>query len=327
MENFIFAVVGCTGLVGRAVLSAMAEYGLPVGEVRLFASKRSAGGKIDFLGESITIECLKDGCFRGVDVAFFCAGREVSFKHVRTAVECGCLVVDNSSCFRMDGDVPLVVPEVNFDAITPKSKLIANPNCSTIQTAIPLNALNLSFGLQRVNFCTYQAVSGSGQKGISALKHAKTGVYPYDIANNCIPQIGAFLKNGYTEEEEKMIRETKKILGLPNLKISATCVRVPVEFCHGVSVCVELEKPFTLYNVRETLAGTKGVRLVDDFNEGAYPVNDIAVGKDDVFVGRIRRDVSCENGLIFYCVADNVRKGAGVNAVQIVKEFVRRGWL
>ena len=319
------AVVGATGLVGRTVLKVLDEYGLCDCPPDLYASERSEGKTVFAMGGEIPVCALKRERLCGYDVVFVCAGSKVAEQIVPFAAKgCG-LVIDNSSCFRRCNEVPLVVPEINVADVDGKTRVVANPNCSTIQCALPLNALK-SFGIKSVRFTTLQAVSGSGQKGINALKHALNGVsdgfYPCDISKSTLPEIGCMTSGGYTEEEEKMIFETRKILHLPDIKISATCIRVPVENCHAASVCVELDENFTLNGVTKAISAQAGVRVCD------APVTlltqELASGGDDVFVGRIRRDKATENGVCFYCVADNVRRGAASNAVKIAKAIFER---
>lgn len=323
MRRYTVAVVGATGLVGRMFLKVMEEYAFPVGELRLFASKMSEGKTLQFCGEDHTVRTLSDDSFKGVDIALFSAGSGVSERYVPLAKWSGALVVDNSSFWRMNDDVPLVVPEINFpDAIG--HRVIANPNCSTIQAVLPLFYVAKKYGLKSVRYTTYQAVSGSGQKGISALKHALNGIfdgfYPADIASTCIPKIGDFTTMGYTAEEMKMTNETRKILHMESLPVSATCVRVPVPNCHAVCISAELGRPFTEDGVRDALEGQRGIVLTD-----GYPTSADADGKDDVYIGRLRRDLASENGILMYAVADNVRKGAAANAVQIALAAIRNG--
>jgi len=328
MKRYNVAVVGATGLVGRTFLQVLEEYNFPIGDVRLLASERSAGSKVEFFGRERTVELLTEDSFKGVDIALFSAGGEVSGRFAPIAAESGALVIDNSSRWRMEEGVPLVVPEVNLGDYA-GSGIIANPNCSTIQSVLPLFPLHKKYGLKRVSYTTYQAVSGSGQKGKNDLNRTLNGqsaeFYPHDISKTCIPEIDAFLPNGYTKEEKKMIDETRKILHLPSLKATATCVRVPVPNCHAVSIAVELERPFTLDGVRQALSEQRGVVLADDPASHDYPVATKADGRDEVFVGRIRIDESCENGLLLYCVADNIRKGAAANAVQIALGLIENG--
>ena len=321
MKSYNVAVVGATGLVGRTFLKVLEEYNFPIKNLVLYASKRSAGSIVNFMGKDYTIVELTEDAFEDCDIALFSAGGSVSKQFAPIAAKKGAIVVDNSSAWRMDDNCALVVPEINMEDVYCNGNIIANPNCSTIQSVLPLKALNDKFGLKKVVYTTYQAVSGSGQKGIDDLKRCKNGeknqFYPYDIANTCIPEIDEFLEDGYTKEEMKMVNETRKILHLPDLLVSATCIRVPVEACHGVMMQVQLDKNFTLDEVREALANQPGVVLYDDVKNHIYPNSLVAKDQDKVYVGRIRYDIANENSILLYCVADNIRKGAASNAVQI----------
>lgn len=321
MKTYNVAVAGATGLVGRTFLKVLEEYNFPINNLVLYASKRSAGKVIVFKGKEYVIEELTEDSFDNIDIALFSAGGSVSKQFAPIAAKKGAVVVDNSSAWRMEEDCALVVPEINLEDVYSKSNIIANPNCSTIQSVLPLKALSDKFGLKKVVFTTYQSVSGSGQKGINDLENCLQGkkneFYPYDIANTCIPEIDEFLEDGYTKEEMKMVNETRKILHLPDLPVSATCIRVPIKACHGVMMQVELEKEFTIPEVKEALSKQKGVVLYDDVKNHIYPNSIIAKDKDEVFVGRIRKDLANENSILLYCVADNIRKGAASNAVQI----------
>lgn len=321
MKKYNIAIVGATGLVGRTFLKVLAEYDFPINNLVLYASSRSAGTKINFKGQDYTVIELTKDAFDDIDIALFSAGGSISKEYAPIAANKGAVVIDNSSAWRMNDECALIVPEINLSDAYTKSKIIANPNCSTIQSVLPLKPLLDKFGLKRVCYTTYQAVSGSGQKGVNDLVRCKNGekpeFYPYDIANTCIPEIDEFLDDGYTKEEMKMVNETRKILHLDNLLVSATCIRVPVESCHGVMMQIELEKPFTLDEVKEALKNQPGIVLYDDVKNHIYPNSIVAKDQDQVYVGRIRRDLTCENGLLLYCVADNIRKGAAANAVQI----------
>ncbi|MGI6710583.1 MAG: aspartate-semialdehyde dehydrogenase [Bacilli bacterium] len=325
MKKYNVALVGATGLVGSTFIKILQEKNFPVKNLKLLASANSAGKQIECFGKMWTVEELKEDSFKDVDIALFSAGGSISQKFAPIAAKAGATVIDNSSAWRMDKNVPLVVPEVNFDSIK-DAKLIANPNCSTIQVILPLAALKQKYGLKKVNFATYQSVSGSGMKGINDLlvtrKGEKNTFYPYPIVDTCIPQIDVFLENGYTKEEMKMVDETRKILNLPDLKVSATCIRVPVLSCHGVSIQVELEKDFKVEDVKELMKNFPGIVLADDPSNAVYPVSTIATNTDNVYVGRIRRDLSTEKGLLLYTVADNIRKGAASNAVQIAEKII-----
>ena len=321
MKAYNVAVVGATGLVGRTFLEVLEEYNFPINNLVLYASKRSAGKIINFMGKDYEIVELTEEAFDNIDIALFSAGGSVSKQFAPIAAKKGAIVIDNSSAWRMVDECALIVPEINIEDAYGKSKIIANPNCSTIQSVLPLKALNDEFGLKRVVYNTYQAVSGSGQKGINdlrgCLKGEKNEFYPYDISKTCIPEIDEFLDDGYTKEEMKMVNETRKILHLPDLLVSATCIRVPVESCHGVMMQVELNKEFTIEEVKQCLQKQDGVILYDDFKNHIYPNSLIAKGQDKVYVGRIRRDIANDNSILLYCVADNIRKGAAGNAVQI----------
>ena len=279
-----------------------------------------------FKNKEYTVEELIESSFdRDIDIALFSAGGDISKKFAPIAAEKGVLVVDNSSAWRMESGVPLVVPEVNPETAFKNSGIIANPNCSTIQAMVPLKPLYEKYGLKRVIYSTYQAVSGSGHKGIEDLENGLRGeepkTYPYPIVNNCLPHIDKFLENGYTKEEIKMIDETRKILRIPDLPVTATCVRVPVMNSHSVSITAELERDFDLEELKEALGNFAGMVLVDDVNSNEYPLASDATGQDKVLVGRVRRDFSTEKGINLWVVADNIRKGAATNAVQIAELF------
>lgn len=342
MKNFKLAVVGATGVVGRIALKVLEEKHLPISEYVLFASKKSAGTKIEFLGKEYIVKELNESSFdEGFDFAIFSAGATTSKKYAPIAASKGCIVVDNSSAFRMEKDIPLVVPEVNPEEIENNHGIIANPNCSTIQAVVCLKPLDDKYKIKRIVYSTYQAVSGAGRDGIYDLENgiksfkessdiniASSNKYelkkfPYPIFNNCLPHIDVFLDNGYTKEEMKMINETRKILGKPNLAITATTVRVPVINSHSESINVEFENNFDLDEVKSLLAHSQGITLVDDIKSQKYPIATSATGKDQVLVGRIRRDFSIPNGLNFWCVADNIRKGAASNAVQIIEKLLQ----
>lgn len=320
------AIVGATGLVGGTFLKVLEERDLGITDLLLFASSRSAGKKVNFRGKKYTVEELNEDSFkgRGIDIALFSAGGGTSLKYAPLAAQEGVLVIDNSSAWRMHEDVPLVVPEVNLEAALQHKGIIANPNCSTIQCMAPLKALE-KYGIKRVVYSTYQAVSGTGYKGVQDLEEGLKGnppkTYPHQIVNNCLPHIDVFLEDGYTKEEKKMVDETRKILGLPNLPVTATCVRVPVMNSHSVSINVELENDFDIEEVKRELAQTNGVVLLDRVAENIYPLANDATGKDEVFVGRVRRDNSVKYGINLWTVADNIRKGAATNAVQIAELF------
>lgn len=316
-------VVGATGLVGSNIIKVLEEKNLTIDNIRFFASKNSAGKKVVFNSTEYTVEELGEDSFTSdMDIVLFAGGGSVSQKYAPIAVEKGILVVDNSSVFRMHEDVPLVVPEVNGEEIFKNKGIIANPNCSTIQSVLPLKPLYDKYGIKRVIYSTYQAVSGSGLGGIRDLEENTSNTYPYNIVNNALPQIDVFLENGYTKEEMKMINETKKILNDENLNVTATTVRIPVKNCHSISINIELEADFELDDVKKLLGEYPGIRLEDDIDKLVYPMPINADGKDDVFVGRIRRDFSRENSLNMWVVADNIRKGAATNAVQIAEALI-----
>ncbi len=328
--NINIAVVGATGLVGSKMIEMIEELELEFNELYLFASKRSKGKEVKVYNKSYFVNELKYDSFDNIsiDIALFAAGSEISKKYIPILRNNGVIVIDNSSEYRMNHDVPLIIPEVNDHHIMSHSNLIANPNCSTIQSVIPLKAIRDKYGLTRVNYTTYQAVSGSGVKGITDLKETLKGkdakFYPYKIANNCIPHIDIFYENGYTKEEEKMIFETRKILSMPNLPVTATCVRVPVLNCHSVSISIQTEISATPEEIRQTLGDQEGIIILDKPLKNIYPVTTIANDKNEVYIGRIRKDNSIHNGIHLWCVADNVRKGAATNAVQIAKILIER---
>lgn len=332
MKQYKVAVVGATGMVGRKFLKVLEERKLPVSEYILFASARSAGTTLPFMGKDYTVQELTDTAFDGlgVDIALFSAGGSTSAHFAPIVAASGAVVIDNSSQWRMDPDVPLVVPEVNPEAISDyrKKGIIANPNCSTIQAMVPLKPLADAFGLRRVVYTTFQAVSGAGMKGFCDLENGLRGEapqkFPHPIAGNCLPHIDSFTENGYTKEELKMVNETRKILGLPELRVTATTVRVPVFHSHSEAINVEFEKPFELDEVRRLWENMPGLIVRDDPANNVYPLARDAEDTDPVYVGRLRRDFSVDNGINFWCVADNIRKGAATNAVQIAEELIRQ---
>jgi aspartate-semialdehyde dehydrogenase len=328
MKKVNIAVVGATGMVGRTFLKVLEDRDFPYENLYLFASARSAGNKLICKGKTYTVEELNENSFdRDIDIALFSAGGDISKKFAPIAASKGVTVVDNSSAWRMDPEVPLVVPEVNPGDIAWNKGIIANPNCSTIQAVVALKPLYEKYGIERIVFSTYQAVSGSGVKGMSDLEEGLKGnesckAYPHPIAGNCIPHIDVFLENGYTKEEMKMINETKKIIGDDSLKITATTVRVPVFYSHSESVNVQLKEPFEVQDIMNLMDNAEGIVLMDNVSEDIYPLASIAAGTDPVYVGRIRRDFSIENGLNFWVVADNIRKGAATNTIQIAERLV-----
>lgn len=327
MRKYDVAVVGATGLVGRMFLKVLEERKFPINNLYAFASSKSKGTKITYNGNECIVEELNENSFnRHIDIALFSAGSDVSRKYSPIAVSKGVTVVDNSSAFRMDKNVPLVVPEVNPQDISWHKGIIANPNCSTIQAVVALKPLHDKYCIKRIVYSTYQSVSGSGVKGINDLKECLAGnppkAYPHSIANNCLPHIDVFWDNGYTKEEIKMIEETRKIIGDDSLKITATTVRVPVMYSHSESINVEFYNDFELEELRRLLSGSPGIVLQDDPGSNLYPLAANAYGRDEVFVGRIRRDYSIKFGMNMWVVADNIRKGAATNAVQIAELLI-----
>jgi aspartate-semialdehyde dehydrogenase len=337
MSGQIIAVLGATGAVGREILTCLEDRDLDIKEIRLLASKNSAGTEVEFRGKNYEVKEVHPDHFKGVTIAFFAAGGSTSKEYAPIAIEAGAIVIDKSSHFRMDKNTPLVVPEVNsavlreyLTKITPKKGgLIASPNCSTIQLVVVLKPIADQFGLKRVVLSTYQSVSGAGQKGIDELSSQVISLFshgevevknmPYQIAFNCIPQIDSFLPNGYTKEEIKVIEESRKIMSLPDLKITATAVRVPTFACHGESVNIETDRSVDPKSVQVLLRGSPGVVVYDNPDKQEYPLGVDVVGTDATYVGRIRRDESLTNGINLWIVADNLRKGAALNAVQIAE--------
>ena len=325
------AVVGATGLVGSKMLEVLQERNFPVTELLPVASARSWGKKVRFQGKEWTVMSADEAIARRPALALFSAGGATSAELAPRFAETGCYVVDNSSFWRMDPSVPLVVPEINADILTADDHIIANPNCSTIQMVLPLAPLHRKYCIKRIVVSTYQSVTGAGQRGIEQLEAERAGgsgtKFPHPIDMNVLPHIDSFLPDGYTKEEMKMVNETHKILRDPLIAISATTVRVPVEGGHSESVNVEFCKPYDLCEARQLMADMPGVVVQDDPSNNVYPMPLYAWGKDDVFVGRIRRDPSVESGLNLWCVSDNIRKGAATNAVQIAQVLLAKGWL
>ncbi|MCE5333904.1 MAG: aspartate-semialdehyde dehydrogenase [Desulfobacteraceae bacterium] len=336
-KEFKVAVVGATGAVGNLMVQVLEERSFPVSEIKLLASARSVGKTLSFRGKQYPVEELKEDSFEGIQVALFSAGGSVSKKFAPCAAKSGAVVIDNSSAWRMDPKVPLVVPEVNPDAALGHSGIIANPNCSTIQMVVALKPIYDAVGIKRIVVTTFQAVSGTGKRAIEELRtqvaeiangrEPKREIYPHQIAFNCFPHIGAFLDNGFSEEEMKMVNETKKIFSDPAIRVCATTVRIPVVYGHSESVNIETGKPIEVEEVRRLLSGFPGVKVIDDPSKAVYPVPLQAAGTDDTYVGRIRKDPSVENGLAMWVVADNIRKGAATNAVQIAEVLLSRGRL
>ncbi|MDY6822798.1 MAG: aspartate-semialdehyde dehydrogenase [Thermodesulfobacteriota bacterium] len=334
-KQYNVAVAGATGLVGNQMLQCLEERNFPVKSIRMLASCRSAGRTLEFQGEKHTVEELTEESFKDMDIAFFSAGGSTSRKFAPIAAKDGCVVIDNSKAWRMDPDAPLVVPEVNPHAVADYKKkgIIANPNCSTIQMVVALAPIHRKFKIKRIVVSTYQAVSGTGKAAIDELfdqtravinsDKLETGVYPHQIAFNCLPHIGGFLENGYTEEEIKMVNETQKILEDESIGVSATTVRVPVFYGHSEAVNVETINALTVEDVKALLEASPGVELVDDPSSNTYPLAINAAGQDPTYVGRIRKDPSVENAIDMWIVADNIRKGAATNAVQIGEILIK----
>lgn len=327
------AVVGATGAVGNLMVQVLEERGFPVGSLKLLASARSVGKTLPFRGVEIPVEELVEDSFEHIQLALFSAGGAISKKFAPVAARAGAIVIDNSNAWRMDDHVPLVVPEVNPQAALSHSGIIANPNCSTIQMVVALKPIYDAAGIRRIVVTTFQAVSGTGKRAIEELRtqvsdvmsgrEPERRIYPHQIAFNCFPHIGPFLENGFTEEEMKMVHETRKIFGDSRIRVCATTVRIPVIYGHSESINIETEKLVSPEQVRTLLRDAPGVRVIDDPSNARYPVPLDAAGKDDTLVGRIRVDPSAENGLVMWVVADNIRKGAATNAVQIAEFLVK----
>lgn len=331
MKKYNIAVVGATGMVGSKFLQVLSERKLPAENYYLYASSKSAGKEIEFMGKTHKVLELKNENIldKKIDIALFSAGGDVSKEFAPVFAKHGALVIDNSSAWRRDVNVPLVVPECNPEDILKHKNIIANPNCSTIQAVVALKPLNDAFKIKRIVYSTYQAVSGAGVRGFNDLKGGICGEkpqkFPYPIFGNCLPHIDVFLDNGYTKEEDKMIFETKKILHDDSLKITATCVRVPVYYGHSESINVEFEKPCTVEEVKKVLSSAPGIVVQDDVKNNVYPMPVSAEDKDEVFVGRIRKDDTVPSGINMWVVADNIRKGAATNAVQIAEKAIELG--
>ena len=334
MKEYSLAIVGATGLVGRTILEVLEEKKLPISKYTLFASSKSAGKIMHFMDSDYVVKELNENSFdEGFDFAIFSAGGDTSKKYAPIAASKGTIVIDNSSAFRMDSNVPLVVPEVNPEEIENNKGIIANPNCSTIQALVALKPLDTAYTIKRIVYSTYQAVSGAGNKGVADLDNGIFNYsnkccdyalqkFPYPIFNNCLPHIDVFLDNGYSKEEEKMINETRKILKKPDLKITATTVRVPVFNSHSEAINVEFEKDFKIEELRDLLIHSSGITVIDDPSNNKYPLCKDATGSDNVYVGRIRRDYSVDSGVNLWVVADNLRKGAASNAIQILEKMI-----
>ena len=329
------AIVGATGLVGSEFLKVLEQRNFPIDTLRLYASDRSAGKKLSFAGHELEVAETTEDSFNGVDIVLFSAGADISQRFSPIAAKAGAVVIDNSSAFRMDTQVPLVVPEVNPQDIHSHQGIIANPNCSTIQMVVALNPLHRVSPIKRILVSTYQAVSGTGSNAMEELRRQTAQMmegkeeeitpqaYPHQIAFNAIPFVEGFMDNDYTTEEWKMVQETRKILHDPDMPISATCVRVPVYIGHGEAVNVEFGQPMSAQEAREILSRAPGVKVLDNPQKDLYPLPIQSAGTDDVFVGRIRQDISHPNGLAMWVVADNLRKGAALNAVQIAEVVVK----
>jgi len=336
-KKYNIAVVGATGAVGEAMLSILEERKFPVDTVYALASSRSAGKRIAFNGGSLVVQDLEKFDFSQAQIGLFSAGASLSEKYAPIAAAAGCVVIDNTSQFRYDDDIPLVIPEVNPESIAEHTTrgIIANPNCSTIQMLVALKPIYDAVGIERINVCTYQAVSGSGKEGVEEVvgqtaqllngKPITTKVYPKQIAFNVLPQIDVFMDNGYTKEEMKMVWETKKIMGDENIQVNPTAVRVPVFYGHSEAVHIETTEKISVEKVREILSAAPGITVLDEQVDGGYPTAVTeSSGNDDVFVGRIREDISHEKGIDLWVVADNVRKGAALNSVQIAEELIKK---
>ena len=333
-DQYIVAVVGATGAVGNEMIAILEQRNFPAEKLRLFASERSIGKALDFKGKPVNIELLAEDVFDGVDIALFSAGGDRSRQFAPAAAKAGCVVIDNSSAFRMDPQVPLVVPEVNPDDIKSHKGIIANPNCSTIQMVVVLKPIHDVATIKRVVVTTFQSVSGTGKKAMDELMQQTTEllnfkkpnpiVYPHQIAFNCLPHIDQFLDNGYTKEEIKMVNETKKILGDDSVKVTATTVRVPVFRAHAEAINIETEKKLSADAARAVLSAAPGIIVYDAPEKNIYPLPTLSDGKDDIYVGRVRDDDTVENGLNLWIAADNLRKGAALNAVQIAETLIEQ---
>lgn len=332
MKKYNVAVVGATGLVGREMLKTLSQRDFPIDQLKVIASERSEGKKIQFEDRELTVESVKEGTFEGIDIALFSAGSGVSKEIAPQVKKAGGIVVDNSNAFRMEPDAPLVVPEVNGEDLKEHQQIIANPNCSTIQMVMLLKPLADKYGLKRLVINTYQAVSGAGKKAVDELieqtkaylnkEEIKNENFNHQIAFNAIPQIDVFLDNDYTKEEMKMINECHKILHDPELPVTATCVRIPVIFGHGESLNIEFKTDFKIKDIKELFAQTENVELIDDPAQEKYPLQIDTENNDNVLVGRVRRDNSVENGINLWLTANNLRKGAALNAVQIAEYLI-----
>jgi len=332
MKKYNVAVLGATGAVGREMIKILEERKFPINELRLLASEKSMGEKIQFCNDTIVVQEAKENSFENIDIVLGAVGNSLSKKFLPCAVEAGAVVIDNSSAYRLNDDVPLVVPEINKEDVKKHKGIIANPNCSTIIALVAINELNKYSKINRMIVSTYQAVSGAGSKGISELndqvkdiindKEVITSAFPYQIAYNLIPQIGDFDENGYSQEEMKLQNEGRKILHNNDLKVNCTCVRVPVYRSHSESITIETENEITPEKARELLKNASGVKLIDDPQNKQYPMPLYTADQDLIFVGRIRKDISCDNSLSLWCSGDQIRKGAATNAVQIAEVLI-----
>ena len=321
-------IVGATGMVGAEMIKVLSASEFAISELILGASEASVGKRVRWKNSWVSVQSVQGVLNSVPDVTLFSAGSDPSLKWAPQFADRGSIVIDNSSAWRMDPDIKLIVPEVNDHELDGTERIIANPNCSTIQLVVAIAPLHRAFGIKRLVISTYQSVTGTGKKALQQLRNEQRGepgeaVYPHPIANNCLPHCDVFFDNGYTKEELKLVRETRKILGEPDMRITATAVRVPVWGGHSESVNIEFENPYDMAEIRQILSQARGIKVQDDWQRNSYPMPLYAKGKDDVFVGRIRRDESIENGLNLWVVADNLRKGAATNAVQIA-EHVRR---
>ncbi len=331
-DKYVVAIAGATGAVGREMIEILQERDFPASSLVLLASERSEGERLEFRGKSWTVGKLAKDSFDGVDIALFSAGGDRSLEFAPAAVKAGAVVIDNSSAFRMDPKVPLVVPEVNPEALKRHSGIIANPNCSTIGMVVALKPLHDTANIKRIVVTTFQSVSGTGKKAMDELagqtialmnfKDVERSVYPHQIAFNCLPHIDSFLENGYTKEEMKMVNETRKILEDDSIRVTATAVRVPVFRCHAESINIETEKKIGANEARAILSKAPGVIVYDDPSRNIYPLQIDVSGKDEVYVGRVREDETVMNGLNLWIVSDNLRKGAALNAVQIAELLI-----
>ena len=329
MKKLNISVIGSTGLVGMEFVRLLEASNIEIDNLYLYASKNSSGKEIIFRNKKYKVLELKQENLKSVDITFLFIDAELVKKWIDIILIFSKYVIDNSSCFRKDDNIPLIVPEVNISDVKKESRIISNPNCSTIQCVMVLSVLKKLYTLKRIVYTTYQSVSGSGQKGIneyySCLKTGNSNFYQHNITKTCIPKIGSFTDDGYTLEEHKMIDETRKILHVKNLNVSATCVRVPIEIGHAVNVLVEFETSFNLDKIKKLLQDEAGIVLLDDIYNDLYPTTDITCNSNDVFVGRIRRDLSSNNSLLFYCASNNLTRGASYNALKILEKLLFDG--